>query len=356
MQKVKEYNISAANVSLENIIKNSHQPVVFKGLVSDWQSVKEARKSNECLNKYLTQLSSKPSNRIEAYEATEESNGRYFFGNSFDEFNFNKVAYSFTDFLQKIQYISQQNSNKTSIYAGGKQLSKHLDNFARDNALSYDFGRPVEPRVWLGNSSVISTHFDTTDNIACLVSGKRTFTLFPTEQVKNLYPAPFNHTIAGAAVSMVDICNPDFEQHPLYQEALDNAFVAELEPGDAIYIPLLWWHNVRSEGDLCMLVNYFWTADTRKLESPMNFLYHGLYTLSHLSPEEILSWKALIDHFVFKTNGEPMTHLPTNNQGIFGEITAEHAYDIRDLVLREMGFDLEFVKKGKYSTPSSAST
>ncbi|WP_158970243.1 cupin-like domain-containing protein [Paraglaciecola sp. L3A3] len=349
MQKVQEYDLSLTATTANEIITGSHKPVVLKNFVSNWLSVKEANKSEQCLYDYLLKLSAGGTNGIEAFEAPEDTHGRYFFGESFEDFNFNKVDYSFSNFLQRISHIAQSKSDNASIYAGGVVLSEHLSDFAKDNTLEFDFGRDVSPRMWLGNSSVISTHFDTTDNIACLISGKRTFTLFPTEQVKNLYPAPFNHTIAGAAVSMVDITSPDFDKHPRYQEALDNAYVAELEPGDAIYIPNLWWHNVRSEGDLCMLVNYFWTADTRKLESPMNFLYHGLYTLSHLSEEEKSAWKALVDHFVFKINGEPMSHLPTDKQGIFGTVTPDHAYDIRDYVLREMGFDFDFVTKGKYS-------
>ena len=36
--------------------------------------------------------------------------------------------------------------------------------------------------------------------------------------------------------------------------------VADLQPGDALYIPSLWWHHVESIGVLNTMVNYWWTA------------------------------------------------------------------------------------------------
>ena len=55
-------------------------------------------------------------------------------------------------------------------------------------------------------------------------------------------------TIAGQPISMVDLDDPDFERFPKFREALRHALVAELEPGDAIYIPALWWHGVQATG------------------------------------------------------------------------------------------------------------
>ena len=45
-------------------------------------------------------------------------------------------------------------------------------------------------------------------------------------------------TIAGQLVSMVDIRDPD------------------LEPGDAIFIPSLWWHCVEAYAPVNILVNF----------------------------------------------------------------------------------------------------
>mgnify|MGYP000193751085 CR=1 FL=1 len=57
---------------------------------------------------------------------------------------------------------------------------------------------------------------------------------------------------------MVDIRQPDLEQFPNYAKAEAVAQQAILEPGDAIYIPALWWHGVESLEGLNVLVNYWW--------------------------------------------------------------------------------------------------
>ncbi|WP_204333426.1 cupin-like domain-containing protein, partial [Proteus mirabilis] len=84
------------------------------------------------------------------------------------------------------------------------------------------------------NRTSISTHFDASDNIACVAAGRRRFTLFPPDQTANLYIGPLDHNVAGQPLSMVDMATPDFARFPRFREALAAARTAELEPGDAI--------------------------------------------------------------------------------------------------------------------------
>ena len=57
-------------------------------------------------------------------------------------------------------------------------------------------------------------------------------------------------------VSMVDRHHPDLERHPRFAEAMKVAQSAELEPGDAIYLPYHWWHGVDSLEPVNLFVNY----------------------------------------------------------------------------------------------------
>ena len=82
--------------------------------------------------------------------------------------------------------------------------------------------------------------------------------LFPSGQIKNLYVGPLDFTLSGQAISLVDFHAPDFERFPRFKLALQHAQVAELEPGDAIYIPSLWFHHVESFDPLSILMNYWW--------------------------------------------------------------------------------------------------
>src|SRR6185295_10671014 len=99
------------------------------------------------------------------------------------------------------------------------------------------------------NRTRIAAHHDLPDNLACVVAGRRRFTLFPPEQLNNLYVGPLDFTPAGQPISRVDIDTPDLETYPRFAEALNAARRAELGPGDAVYIPALWWHDVLSLED-----------------------------------------------------------------------------------------------------------
>ena len=64
--------------------------------------------------------------------------------------------------------------------------------------------------------------------------------MFPPAQVANLYVGPIDHSPAGMPTSLVDFAQPDLERFPRFREAWAAAQVAELAPGDAIYLPPLW--------------------------------------------------------------------------------------------------------------------
>ena len=92
----------------------------------------------------------------------------------------------------------------------------------------------------------VAAHFDFNDNIACVAHGRRRFMLFPPEQLENLYVGPLEFTPQGVPISLVDVHNPDLARYPRFERAVAAAQVAELEAGDAIFIPYMWWHSVRS--------------------------------------------------------------------------------------------------------------
>ena len=113
-------------------------------------------------------------------------------------------------------------------------------------------------------------------------------------------------TPALVPISMVPLTDPDFERFPRYREALDAALVAELEPGDAVYIPYLWWHGVQSLGSFNVLMNYWWHRDDVAARLPYAAFLRLAYDLfSDMPAEHRQAWRALYDHYVFQTGGSP---------------------------------------------------
>lgn len=183
----------------------------------------------------------------------------------------------------------------------------------------------TEPRLWIGNRTIVSTHHDGSSNIASVVAGTRTFTVFPPEQVRNLYPGPIEHTMAGPQVSLVDLDAPDLARYPRFADALASAQTADLGPGDAIYMPPLWWHHVRATSDFNVLVNFWWRDRPQISREPMEAFVLSLLSVRQLPASERESWRAMFDYFIFQTDGSPLDHIPDELQGVLGPINPHRA-------------------------------
>ena len=155
--------------------------------------------------------------------------------------------------------LTEQESgeDRLAIYVGSTPVDTWLPGFRDAN----DIKIPAEEALvsfWLGNQTRISAHYDYPDNIACVVAGRRRFTLFPPEQVGNLYVGPIDKTPSGQAISLVDFSNPDLAQFPKFELAMEAGCEAVCEPGDAIYIPSLWWHHFVNVSPLATSIA-FWS-------------------------------------------------------------------------------------------------
>jgi hypothetical protein len=272
-------------------------------------------------------------NRVRTFLGAPSIKGRYFYGPGVDGFNFAMAETTLSNLLKTLRDPAER---QRSIYMGSTATTQMLPAFAGENPMPLLEPTVAEPRIWIGNDSRVAPHYDESDNIACVVGGRRRFILFPTEQVANLYVGPIERTIAGQPVSMVDLDAPDYDAFPKFRQAERHALVADLEPGDAIYIPALWWHAVQATGEVNVLVNYWWTDHALDAGSPIHALGHGLLTLSHLPEHKRQAWRVLFDHYVFKTNGEPTEHIPEHARGILGKSTPELRRTIKQFLIRAL--------------------
>ena len=130
-----------------------------------------------------------------------------------------------------------------AVYVGSTMLDRWFPGFTAENDIGI---APLGPlaSVWIGNRTRVSAHYDFPSNIACNVMGRRRFTVFPPEALPDLHFGPLDVTPSGQSISLVDFAAPDLVRHPRFPQALAVAEVAELEPGDAIYLPSMWIHHV----------------------------------------------------------------------------------------------------------------
>jgi hypothetical protein len=222
-----------------------------------------------------------------------------------------------------------------AIYVGSTTVDTCLPGFRAQNDLALGNRQPLVS-IWLGNRTRIAAHHDLPDNIACVVAGRRRFTLFPPEQLENLYIGPLDFTPAGQAISLVDFAQPDFGKFPKFAAALQHAQVAELAPGDALFIPSMWWHHIESLDALNVLVNYWWRQSPAFMDSPMNALMLAILTMRDLPPEQLKAWQNLFRHYVFEADERTTAHIPPEVRRVLGPLDAESARELRARLLQRL--------------------
>lgn len=315
------------------LLSDRDRPAVFRGLVSNWPIVDKSRTSLDALAEYLKQLD--VDSTVRAFVGQPGIDGRFFYGPNLQGFNFGHAETKLNRLIETLLEFARS-GERQSIYMGSTPTAEILPRFASDNPLTAIEQRGGDPRIWIGNDSRIAPHFDEADNVACVVSGTRRFTLFPPDQVRNLYVGPIDRTPAGQPTSLVDLAAPDFERFPRFREAAKHAQSAELGPGDAIFIPSLWWHGVQSSGPLNVLVNYWWQDEPLDAGSPLHALGHGLLTIANLAPRKREGWRHLFDHYVFRADGDPAEHIPEQSRGILGRSTVELRETIRQFLIQRL--------------------
>ncbi len=255
-------------------IATQYQPAVLSGLVRHWPAVQLALQSDTAVCHYLHALDSgKP---VEVIMTPAQERGRIFYNSTQTGFNFLRNQVPLTKVMEQVLRYAQFDT-APAVAVQSAWVPDCLAGLHGTHPLPV-LPNAVQARIWLGNRITTPAHIDGSDNIACVVSGKRRFTLFPPEQYCNLYLGPLDLTPTGSPISLVDFDQPDWERFPQFAQALESALVADLEPGDAIYIPTLWWHHVRSLSPLNILLNYWWQADPAQAHfaSVLDALMHKL--------------------------------------------------------------------------------
>jgi hypothetical protein len=306
------------------------RPVVIRGLVADWPAVKAARESPRTLKDYLATFD--VGGRVELYVGDPAIRGKYYYNPELQGFNFERRMVTL---IEALDYVLEalDHPSQRSAYVGAVPIGDYLPGFAAANLMPLA-PSGTAPRIWLGTAANISSHYDTDDNLACVIAGRRRFTLYPPELIGKLYVGPIDNTMAGPPVSLAASAPVGSEtQFPLFEEIRDQALKVELEPGDALFLPKLWWHQVESIGSFNGLVNYWWDALSSGPDAPYTALLLSMITISERPAAERQAWKAFFDHYVFRSKGHPLAHLPAEKHGLLGPLKPDNYSKIRARIM-----------------------
>ncbi|WP_337843414.1 cupin-like domain-containing protein [Rheinheimera sp.] len=313
-------------------------PVLIKGLLSHWPLLQAGKHSAASVADYL--LTHYNGRTTQVYYGEPGLNGRYFYNDDYTALNFEARIGRVDDVLQQLLQW-QQDPQPPSLYIASNLIQSHFPLLLQQNQL--DWPKPALPfsteperiSLWLGNRSLAACHYDSSDNLACVIAGKRRFTLFPPEQIANLYPGPLEPTPGGQVISLVDFANPDLQKFPNFAKAQAVAQVVELEPGDALYLPAMWWHQVEALESFNLLLNYWWSEAPRYTGAGSTLLYHALLTLKDKPAHERRAWRALLDYYIFEPE-QSVAHLPDAAQGLLGGLDEQKARQLRAMLLQRL--------------------
>ena len=319
--------------ALSDELLRSTQPVVLRGLVGHWPAVQAGRASATDAITYLRRFDAKRA-PVVATVGPPEINGRFFYNEDLSGFNFRQEQIPLGVALSTLlKYLSDD--APPAIYIGSTTIDTWLPGFRAENDLALG-GREPLASIWIGNRTRIAAHQDVPDNLACVVAGRRRVTLFPPDQLPNLYIGPLDFTPAGQAISLVDFSAPDLDRFPDFAEALRHAQVAELEPGDAVFIPSMWWHHIESLEGFNVLVNYWWRQSPAWMDTPMNALMLAIMTVRDLPPEQRAIWQDVFRHYVFDPGDATAGHIPENARRVLSPLEETRARELRARLLQRL--------------------
>jgi hypothetical protein len=316
-------------------LMEAQRPAILKGVARHWPLVAKGLESPHAAGAYLKSFYSGA--RVAGFTGPPEIKGRYFYNDAVDGFNFTAERVALDAYLDRI-LAALEDDRAPSFYVGSTDVDVYLPGLRAENDLALDHPMFAHAAplvgIWIGNRTIACAHHDMSHNMACSLVGRRRFTLFPPEEIANLYPGPLSPTPGGQVVSMVDFAAPDFERYPRFRDALQAAQVAELEPGDVLFYPALWWHQVEALEAFNVMINYWWNVALAYMDTPQNALLTAMLSLRDRPESEKAGWRALFDYYIFGPADRAGAHLPEHARGNLAPMDEMKARRLRAYLLQ----------------------
>lgn len=163
--------------------------------------------------------------------------------------------------------VSQLTANE-SINSLTKRLyvlKSNLDELPeiKDDITLPDFSQALNhmehsAHLWIGQSDThTSLHFDEYDNIFLQIYGEKSILLFPPKDSPFLNPCKPNKETGLRNIHRSHISCTDMLDHVNHPSNRTTPYHVHVQPGDALYIPKGWWHEVRGLSKPTISVNYW---------------------------------------------------------------------------------------------------
>lgn len=318
------------SAALDRLLQDSDRPFVVRGLAAHWPLVQVGRHGREAIFAYLND---RARDRDFVWSVGRAPGGSIFYDSEM-AVNFRMEKGRFAALLDAIAGSIAADDGPL-VYAGSIDIPQHFTTLGDENTIDLGARQPIAS-IWIGTATTVGAHNDFPDNLAVCAAGRRRFTLFPPDQFANLYLGPLDNTPAGRAVSMVDHDAPDFTLHPGYRDALAHAVIADLEPGDALFVPSGWYHRVEAGEPFNVLVNYWWRESPHWMGEPQEALLHAILSLRDLPQDQRAIWREMFEHYVFSGGEAAARHLPKGTRGVLDPLDAHSAGRLRAFLLRSL--------------------
>src|SRR3546814_19841945 len=109
--------------------------------------------------------------------------------------------------------------------------------------------------------------------------------------------------------------------------------VSELGPGDAVFIPSMWWHHMEALEAFNVLVNYWWRQSPAWMDTPMNALMPAFMTVRDLPPAQREIWQEVFRHYVFELGEATAGHIPQAGRRLLSTLCQSQARELRESML-----------------------
>ena len=145
------------------------------------------------------------------------------------------------EFGQYVQMVREGRANCYVLSPVSEEIPALLDDVVPPSA--YVNARFHATRLWVSADQTCSPlHRDWPENLYGQVFGRKRFLLVPRDQTARVYSRPFYSGVPN--FSRLDAEQPDYERFPKFRDV--PRAVIEVNAGEFLYIPRMWWHQVRS--------------------------------------------------------------------------------------------------------------